>query len=603
MIELLSPAKNIDCGLAAINHGADAVYIGASKFGARSAAGNSINDLEHLAAYAHRFNARVYATINTILADSDLDEAQSLIWQLYHAGIDAVIIQDMGILQLDLPPIALHASTQTDNRTLEKVQFLQQVGFSQVVLARELSLEQIRHIASQTTVPLEFFVHGALCVSYSGQCYLSEALCRRSANKGECAQSCRLPYQLVDARGSVLKKDKHLLSLKDMNLSAHLEQLMEAGVASFKIEGRLKDADYVKNITAFYRQKIDNIIEGNARYKKSSSGKTTFFFSPNPQKSFNRGSTSYFLEKRKEDISSFDTPKSVGERLGEITQLAPNYLRINTKLKINNGDGLFFISSKGEFTGFRVNRVEGDKLFFFEKPSLALGTEIFRNFDTEYDHLLSRKSAERKISVAIVFSETQSGFAIQLTDEDGNQLSHTFDCSKEPALQKEKALDNIRQQLAKLGNTDFVASEIELQTVEAYFIPASILSEQRRRAIEQLEYLRRENYTFHRKEIKATTHPFPQKQLNYRGNVHNEKAKQFYLQHGVESVEQSFEAKHPSDVPLMFCRHCIKFSLNACPKYSKKPLEKLSEPLFLQYKEETLRLHFDCSNCEMQVIR
>jgi len=604
-IELLSPAKNIECGLAAINHGADAVYIGASKFGARLAAGNSVQDIAELAIYAHKFNARVYAAVNTILSDEELEEAQKLIWQLYEAGTDALIIQDMGILQLDLPPISLHASTQSDNRTVEKVQFLEKAGFSQVVLARELNLEQIKNISTQTSVPLEFFVHGALCVSYSGQCYISEALAGRSANKGECAQYCRLPYDLLDANNEVVIKNKHLLSLKDLNLSEHLSELLEAGVSSFKIEGRLKEADYVKNITAFYRQKLDAALEGSTQYQKSSSGKTTIFFTPNPEKSFHRGSTSYFLKGRNEGITSFDTPKSTGEYIGKVKEVGRNFLRLDTSETLNNGDGLCFVNNHRDFSGFRLNRAEGATIYPAEMPHVKQGTDIYRNYDIDFDKQLNKKSAERKIEIEVHFSETEKGFLLELTDEDNNRVSFPCESKKEAAQQEQKALDTIRTQLSKLGNTDFVATKIELDLKFAYFIPSSSLADWRRLAVEQLEQMRSSLYKPDTKKIEPTIHPYPETELTYLGNVHNKHAEAFYKQHGVTEIQPSFETQAVENVPLMFTRHCLKYSLGGCAKY-KTDAESFifsTEPYYLQYKDTKLELKFDCANCQMLVAK
>jgi putative protease len=598
-IELLSPAKNLECGLAAINHGADAVYIGAPKFGARAAAGNSTQDIEQLSAYAHRFNARIYAAVNTILSDEELPDVEKLIWELYHAGADAVIVQDMGILQLNLPPIALHASTQTDNRTAEKVQFLEKTGFSQVVLARELSLEQIKSIAQQSSVPLEFFVHGALCVSYSGQCYISQALCNRSANRGECAQYCRLPYDLIDANGTILAKNKHLLSLKDLNLSDYLSDLLDAGVSSFKIEGRLKDADYVKNITAFYRQKLDVVLEGSDKYKKSSSGKTTFFFSPNPEKSFHRGSCNYFLKGRNLDITSFDTPKSIGEYIGTIKQVNKNSIQITTEKELHNGDGLCFIDKSGEFNGFRANKAEGNTVFVTQTPVVQISTKIFRNLDIDFEKQLSNKSSERKIGVKMIFSENENGFALQVSDEDGNSISENMPAEKTPAIQAEKATETLIAQLSKLGNTDFLAEKIEIKTSQAYFLRASEIADLRRRAFENLTEFRLKNYPFERKTIQPSTHLYPEKALSYLGNVHNRLAEDFYRQHGVKTIALSFERAGIKNVPLMFTRHCLKYSLGACTRFSPKPISKLDEPLTLQHKNFLLSIEFNCKDCEM----
>src|ERR1035437_6409202 len=442
-IELLSPAKNLECGLAAINHGADAVYIGASQFRARAAAGNSVEDIATLVKHAHQYRVKVLVAVNTILTDDQLHEAENLIWEVYNAGADALIIQDMGILKLNLPPITLHASTQTDNRTVEKVKFLQDVGFSRVVLARELSLKQITDISSQTEVELEAFVHGALCVSYSGQCYMSQANCGRSANRGQCAQYCRLPYHLLDADDTMLMKNKHFLSLKDLDLSDSLGELMEAGVTSFKIEGRLKDVDYVKNITAYYRKKLDAVLEGNTRFQKASAGRTTFFFEPNPEKSFRRGATDYFLHERKDDIVQLDTPKSMGEAIGKVKEIWEYYFTMSSAEKLNNGDGLCFINQHGDLTGFRVNKVDGRRVYPADMPRLAEGIWLYRNQDHEFEKILQHKTSERKVGLEIVFREIANGFYIQLTDEDGTSILFQAVCDKQPAQKPEAVNDNI----------------------------------------------------------------------------------------------------------------------------------------------------------------
>ena len=423
-IELLAPAKNVEIGQQAILHGADAVYIGAPRFGARSTAGNSIADLTRLIDFAHRFDARVYITLNTILRDDELRDAERLIHELYKIESDALIVQDMGITRLDIPPIALHASTQADNRTPEKVKFLEQCGFSQVVLARELSLGQINEIARSVQVPLEVFVHGALCVSYSGQCYLSEAMCGRSANRGECAQYCRLPYTLIDGKGNVIAKDKHLLSLRDLNQSDRLEELLDAGVSSFKIEGRLKDMAYVKNCTAYYRQELDKIFKRRPEYRTASTGHSSIEFTPRLEKSFNRGFTHYFLDGRTpEPIASPDTPKSLGEYVGKVKQSDKNTFTIAGLTPIHNGDGLCFANNKGEFEGVRVNRVEGNRIFPASRIEITPHTVLYRNFDFEFDKRLSRPSADRRIDVEITLYDVPGGYALYMKDECGNHTT------------------------------------------------------------------------------------------------------------------------------------------------------------------------------------
>ena len=597
-IELLSPAKNLECGLAAINHGADAVYIGASKFGARAAAGNSLDDIETLVQYAHKYRSKVFVALNTVLTDEQLPDAEKLIWDVYNAGADALIIQDMGILQMNLPPLALHASTQTDNRTVEKVKFLQDVGFSRVVLARELSLKQITEISSQTNVELEAFVHGALCVSYSGQCYMSQANCERSANRGQCAQYCRLPYHLLDADDTMLMKNKHFLSLKDLDLSDSLAELMEAGVTSFKIEGRLKDADYVKNITAYYRKKLDAVLEGNTRFQKASAGRTTFFFEPNPEKSFRRGATDFFLHDRKADIAQLDTPKSMGEAIGKVKEIGDYYFTMSSAEKLNNGDGLCFINPHGDLTGFRVNKVDGRRVYPADMPRLNEGIWLYRNQDQAFDKILKGKTAERKVGLEIVFREIATGFYIQLTDEDGTSILFRTLCDKQPAQKPEAVNDNIKNQLSKLGNTIYEAIDISIQLDAPWFFQASQLSEWRRLAIDQLDEARKIAYVRQPKR-ESTPATYPTSTLTYLGNVTNEKAEAFYHEHGVEEINPGFEVKAEEGVPLMFCKHCIKFNLGWCPKEGYKATFK--EPLFLKNNNQLYQLTFDCKICEMRI--
>lgn len=597
-IELLSPAKNLECGLAAINHGADAVYIGASQFGARAAAGNPVEDIATLVQYAHQFRVKVLVALNTILTDDQLPEAEKLIWEIYNTGADALIIQDMGILKLNLPPIALHASTQTDNRTVEKVKFLQNVGFSRVVLARELTLKQITEISSQSDVELEAFVHGALCVSYSGQCYMSQANCGRSANRGQCAQYCRLPYHLTDADDNLLAKNKHLLSLKDLDLSDSLEEMMEAGVTSFKIEGRLKDVDYVKNITAYYRKKLDAILEGSTRYKRASAGRTILLFEPNPEKSFRRGNTDYFLHGRKPDIVQQDTPKSLGEPIGKVTYIGRNFFEVQNGMLLNNGDGLCFINKHGDLTGFRVNRVERKQIFPAEMPKISDGVMLYRNQDQAFEKILKGKTAERKVGLEILFKETVNGFSIQLTDEDGISSIFEAACEKQPAQKPEAVIENVKNQLSKLGNTIFEATDIQIEIDSPWFFPDSQLGEWRRQAVEKLEVIRAVVYNREPKREPIAA-DFPTKQLSYLGNVTNKLSEEFYHEHGVEEIMPGFEVKAQEGVPLMYCKHCIKFNMGWCPKEGYKATFK--EPLYLRNNDQVYELTFDCKACEMRI--
>ena len=599
-IELLSPAKDLNCGIEAINHGADAVYIGAPKFGARAAAGNSLEDIRELCEYAHLYGARIYVTLNTILKEDELEEAERMIWDLWRVGTDALIIQDMGITRLNLPPIPLHASTQTDNRTPEKVRFLEAAGFTQVVLARELSLNEIRRISEATTVPLEVFVHGALCVSYSGQCYLSAALSGRSANRGECAQYCRLPYTMVDATGTEIVTHKHLLSLKDMNRSDQLEALLEAGVSSLKIEGRLKDVGYVKNITAYYRKKLDAVLSRRPEYRRASAGRSTYTFEPVAEKSFNRGFTPFLLEGRTADITAFNTPKSLGEPVGTVKEIKGNSFTVAGLKQLSNGDGLVFFNRKGELEGFRVNRVEANRVFPLDMPQLTPKTPLYRNFDQAFDKLLAKPSAERKLSVEIEFLDNPFGFTLCMEDETGARIMLTEPFAKE--LARRERQDNIRTQLSKLGNTPFEASKVVVGLSENWFVPSSLLADMRRRGVEKLLEARRARYP--RETVKrvqpSVSIPFPERQLTYLGNVANGKARSFYQDHGVEQIDPAFELSPRKDVPLMFTKHCLRYSMGWCPTYQKDK-SPYKEPYYLLYKDTRLRLQFDCKHCQMLV--
>jgi 23S rRNA 5-hydroxycytidine C2501 synthase len=599
-IELLAPAKNLECGMAAIDHGADAVYIGAPKFGARAAAVNSLEDIAALVEYAHLYNVRIYVTVNTILKDEELKETEEMIRALYRVGVDALIVQDMGIAGLELPPIPLHASTQMDNRTAEKVRFLADAGFRQVVLARELSLREIGKIHEACPdVPLEIFVHGALCVSYSGQCYVSQACFGRSANRGECAQFCRLPFSLVDSNDRVIAKDKHLLSLKDLNQSEELEALLDAGASSFKIEGRLKDVSYVKNVTAAYRQKLDAILARRKEYVRASSGSCRYAFKPQLDKSFSRGFTHYFLHGRTRDVFSFDTPKSLGEEMGTMKEARGNYLTVAGLKSFNNGDGVCYIDEQGKLQGFRINRVEGNKLYPQEMPRIEPRTVLYRNFDQEFEKILARRSSERKMAVAIRLADTAFGFALTLTDEDDNRVTLSLPRAKEPARTPQE--ENLKTQLAKLGNTPFEAERVDIDFTENWFLPASVLADFRRQAIEKLIAARRINYRRELAVLRPTTHAFPQTTLTYLGNVMNARAASFYAGHGVASIAPAFEQTPVEKAVLMFCKHCLRYSMGWCPVHQRER-SPYREPYYLVSTDgKRFRLEFDCRNCQMKV--
>lgn len=599
-IELLAPAKNLECGIEAINHGADAVYIGAPRFGARAAAGNSLADIEALVQYAHLYNVRIYVTVNTILRDDELKETEAMIWDLYRVGVDALIVQDMGLTQLNLPPIPLHASTQMDNRTVEKVRFLADAGFRQVVLARELSVNEISriHAACPDTL-LEVFIHGALCVSYSGQCYVSEACFGRSANRGECAQFCRLQFDMTDADGKVIEKGKHLLSLKDMNQSDNLEELLDSGASSLKIEGRLKDVSYVKNVTAYYRQKLDALFKRRKEYVRASSGSVKLAFRPQLDKSFSRGFTDYFAHGRNPGIFSFNTPKSLGEEVGTVKEIRGNYLTVAGVKAFSNGDGLCYLDAQGRLQGFRVNRVENNKLFPQEMPRIKPKTVLYRNFDQEFDRIMQKKSAERKLAVDVSLAENNFGFTLTMCDEDGNSVSMALSKNKE--LARTPQHDNLINQLGKLGNTPFVPRNIEVDLSENWFIPSSELAELRRATVEKLLALRRINYHRELWRMPETEHPYPQKELTYLGNVMNKEAAAFYQKHGVERIAPAFEVEHPEGAALMFCKHCLRYSMGWCPVHHKVK-SPYREPYYLVSGDgKKFRLQFDCKNCQMKV--
>ena len=601
-IELLAPAKNLECGIGAIDHGADAVYIGAPRFGARAAAGNSLEDIAELVKYAHLYNARIYVTLNTILKDEELEDTEKLVWDLYRIGVDALIVQDMGLLSLNLPPIPLHASTQMDNRNAEKVKFLADTGFRQVVLARELSLEQIRKIHEAVPqTPLEIFVHGALCVSYSGQCYVSQHCFGRSANRGECAQFCRLAFDMVDADGKTIVQNKHLLSLKDLNQSEELEKLLDAGASSFKIEGRLKDVSYVKNVVAYYRQKLDAILKRRKEYIRASSGSVKLAFRPQLDKSFTRGFTNYFLFERNKDIFSFDTPKSLGEEMGYVKEIRGNYIIVAGVKPFNNGDGICYLDERGKLKGLRINRVENNKLFpAGEMPRIKPRTVLYRNSDQEFEKLMARKSAERKLGVSIALTENNFGFTLTLTDEDDVQVSIALEREKE--LARIPQTENIKNQLAKLGNTPFEAERIDVDLKDNWFLPSSVLAEARREAVEKLLSARRMNYRQETFTLPKTDHAFPQSELTYLGNVMNEGAVSFYQDHGVTRIAPAFEKRPAPDAVLMFCKHCLRYSMGWCPVRHKQK-SPFKEPYYLVSGDgKRFRLEFDCKRCQMKVI-
>ena len=621
-LELLAPAKTAEIGREAILHGADAVYIGGPSFGARHNACNEVSEIARLVEFAHRFHARIFVTLNTILHDAELEPARVLIHQLYDAGVDALIVQDMGILELDIPPIQLHASTQCDIRSVEKARFLADVGFSQIVLARELTIEQIAaiHQAIGDSATIEHFIHGALCVAYSGQCNISHAQTGRSANRGDCSQACRLPYTLTDAKGRVVAFEKHLLSMKDNDQSANMEALIDAGVRSFKIEGRYKEMGYVKNITAHYRLLLDRILERRPEFTPAASGRSQILFTPNPDKSFHRGHTEYFAHDRSENVGAFDTPTFVGVALGTVTKLGNNWFELQAQEPMANGDGLNYMK-KREVRGLQANTVErvgngenGEIWRVFPNEPMAMleglkvGSEISRNRDHAWEQALTRKSAERFVDVWLKLQDNTNGLLLTVTDSDGCSASAQLEMALEPAQNRDKAEATLRDNLAKLGNTMFKAVDVSLQLQQPWFVPASSINALRREVMEKLEAAR--VAAWQRPERKAPVAPpvqYPEQSLSYLANVYNAKAREFYAKHGVKLIAAAYEAhEEAGEVSLMITKHCLRFSFNLCPKQAKGVKgvqgQVKAEPMTLMNGDEKLTLRFDCKPCEMHVV-
>lgn len=585
-IELLAPAANKDVGMSAIVHGADAVYIGASSHGARSKAANSVEDIAELVRFAHKFRARIYVTVNTLVYDNEQEQVRRLVWDLYRAGVDALIVQDMSLLCMDIPPIALHASTQCDTRTVAKARFLQDVGFSQLVLARELTIPEIHGICEAVSVPVECFVHGALCVCYSGRCAASQVSLGRSANRGECAQMCRMPYTLRNARGEILEKEKYLLSLRDFNASAHLAEMMEAGVSSFKIEGRLKDADYVKNVTAAYRQAIDRIIEANPdKYIRSSYGGSVISYTPRLDKSFNRGFTDYFLGSRRPSrMASLLTPKSMGELIKDVNQL-------------HNGDGISFFNSRGEYEGVNVNGVKSGRIIGSRPVMIPKGAEIHRTGDVEWRRVMAGETAERTLWVDMRIDE--SGLTVR--DERGLAVRVDLDVKKDIAR---NPMDPAKV-LGKLGGTVYRLRNLENRLDSSTFIPASELTRIRRTALEMLDKANDTTYTYDYRRQENPDAMYPETELDARSNVVNDKAEEFYRSHGVKHIEKAVEQDRGYSGPVMTTRYCILRELGACRRDCKdrNVRARFVEPLTISTGPHTFTLSFNCAECEMELRR
>ncbi len=599
-IELLAPAKDGPTARAAILCGADAVYLGADRFGAREAAGNAMSVIREVTDFAHQYYARVYVTLNTLLHDRELAAAQKMAHQLYDIGVDALIIQDVGLLELDLPPLPLIASTQMHNATVEKVKFWEDVGFSRVILARELTLEQIRQIRSRTRIELECFIHGALCVGASGQCYLSYALGGRSGNRGQCAQPCRRLYSLQDQRGKLIAKDRHLLSLKDLNLSEHLEDLIDAGVTSFKIEGRLKDTPYVANTVGFYRQKLDAILPRKG-LQRGSSGSVRLAFHPNPEKTFNRGFSDYGLTEASSSLASMDTPKSIGEYVGTVARVEESSFVLEGAHDLHNADGICFFDRQRNLDGTVVNRVEGRQVYPQKMRGIHIGQEIYRNFDYVFSRQLTGQVAERKIRLSLLLEESPQGLILSGTDEDGNQAPVEIAGEKQPAQKKEAARQTILTQLTKLGNTIFECSGCP-STHGGHVLPAGLAAERGQTRIGRATPAGASGQSSApvRRQSGETRSPYPEKHLTYLGNALNEKASAFYRRHGVESIAPAAESGLDlSGQIVMTTKYCLRKELGLCRREGSEP----AEPLILEDEDgRQFELRFRCGSCGMEIL-
>ncbi len=599
-IELLSPAKNLQYGMEAINHGADAVYIGAPQFGARVAAANTISDVDKLVNYAHMYGAKVYVALNTLLFDNELDDAQTMIHSLYNIGVDALIVQDMGILEMDLPPIALHASTQTHNINPERIAFLDKVGFERIILGRELSLKQIGEICQSTHAEIETFVQGALCVCYSGQCYLSQSLNEHSGNRGCCSQPCRSAYNLYNEAGRLLHRNTHILSLKDFSAATHIEEMITMGVKSFKIEGRLKDLSYVKNVTGYYRQLIDNILSGKEDYTKASSGRTTLMFEPDLERTFNRNFTTYFLEQR-QPMASFMTQKSRGKYIGKVAKSNGNSMIIRGNIPLTAGDGLCYFDPDGRLEGCLVNKVEGNKVWLNKNIQINAGTSIYRNNDFAFEKKLQNKSAERKIAVTLTLTDTVDGFCLQATDEDNTMVEHCITTDKITATSPEKANEQIRKQLSKMGDTPFVATSIDVNYSQSYFIPAAVINDMRRTIVEKLIARRIADATPPPCQMPKNDVPYYKDTADYRENVINQYSQRFYNRHGATVEEYGLEkTKDYSAKALMTTKYCIRYEIGQCLKRDNVDKD-YAQNLYLENNKNLYRLQFNCNECEMQI--
>lgn len=601
-LELLAPARDYHSGCLAILAGADAVYIGGPAFGARGAAANSWEHVADLVEFAHKYYVKVYLTLNTIFYNEEASDLKASIWRAYELGVDAIIIQDLGILEMDLPPIPIHASTQTNNYDLARIKFLEKAGLSRIVLARELSLREIENIRKETKIDLEFFVHGALCVSFSGQCYFSQVLSGRSANRGHCQQVCRLPFSLIDASGKELAKDQYLLSPKDLNLINSLSELAEVGITSFKIEGRLKDAVYVTNVVAKYRAELDKIIKASeGRFVRASSGESAVNFNPDLAKTFNRGYTDYFLHGRNAEIVSPENQKSLGKFIGKVKKVDHRYFTLDAPFKLSNGDGLCWFNSRGQLNGTNVNLISEGKIYPNKWIPLKPGTLIYCNQDQTFEKTVLN-GVSRKILVELEINETSSGWSLSAIDEDKNEINFDVVTDKVVAEKAEQAKDNWQKQLTKSGDTIFKVIDVKFNWKKASFVPMSLLNDWRRQLLDLLLKLRLENYPREISQFKISNHPYPVKNLDYSYNIANDLAKAFYVRHKSVLISEAMELQNDNrGKKLMTTKHCLRYFLQACPRRIKKGATPLQEPLSLVYNGKRYPLKFDCDKCVMEI--
>ncbi len=601
-IELLAPAKNVETGMAAIRHGADAVYIGAENFGARTAASNSMHDIEKLAHYAHQFNAKVYLTLNTLFYDHEIESGIKTAFEAYNIGVDALIIQDFGLIEMGLPPLPIHASTQMHNISLERIKFLESIGFTRVVLPREMSINQIADIAQNTNIELEYFIHGALCVSYSGQCYLSAYLGGRSANRGNCAQACRMPFDVLDKSKKLIDSQKHVLSLKDLNLDQHIAEILNSGIMSLKIEGRLKNIPYVINIVNHYRRIVDNILENNNLYKKASSGKIIHSFIPDPNKTFNRTYTELNVNGRQSDIYNPNSPKSFGEFVGVVTKKHRNAITIDSEMIFSNGDGLCYLDKNGILQGFIIHKVEGKTVYSDTIGECFENAEMYRNKDVAFEKVLANEKTKRLISTSLKVNFDKY-ITIFAEDEDGNKVSLTSDIEYEIAHEAERSKKTMEEQFTKTGDTIFLVENLDFFGNEIPFLRISELNTLRRSVFELLLFERIKNYPKESSKINLEIQTYPEQIIEKQHNILNSYAKRFLEKRGAKIVSMSAELNNDyRNLALMTTHHCLKFEYGHCQKYPNPSIQSTESPAFLKLNQQLFKLEYDCKNCQMELI-